>query len=133
MMKCVFGMQINVEVFYKLIVSFWVCMDSHAQSTQNKKFAKLCNISRKTWSMKLIFCFLINTKVFYKLLVSLWVCIARHAQSTQNNKFGIFLQDLKKEVSAEVDFLHANNYESFLHIVSMIFDEDGQAFPKFLK
>ena len=59
--------------------------------------------------------------------------LARHVQITQNNKFGIFLQDLKKEVSAEVDFLHVNKYESFLHIVSMIFDEEGQAFPKFLK
>ena len=25
MMKFIFGMQINLEVFYKLILSFWVC------------------------------------------------------------------------------------------------------------
>ena len=29
-----------------------------------KKFAYVCNISRKTWGMKLIFCLQINTKVF---------------------------------------------------------------------
>ena len=39
MMKCVFGMQINIEVFFKLILSFWMCVAKHAQSTQNKKFA----------------------------------------------------------------------------------------------
>ena len=75
MVRFIFGMQI--EVFYKLIISFWVCVSSHAQSTQNEKFAYLCSISRKTW-MKMIFCLQINTKVFYKLMVSLWVSIARH-------------------------------------------------------
>ena len=48
-MKCIGGMQINIQVFYKLILSFWVCAIRHAQSTQNKKFAYLCNISRKAW------------------------------------------------------------------------------------
>ena len=38
--------------------------------------------------------------------------MARHAQITQNNKFAISLQYLKKEVSYEVDFLHANKHES---------------------
>ena len=45
MMKFIFGMQINIRVFYKLIVSFWemlsilMCVARHSQSTQNKKFA----------------------------------------------------------------------------------------------
>ena len=91
MMKFIFGMQMNIEVFYKLILSFWVCAIRHAQSTQNKKFAYLCNISRKVWGwVKLIFSLQINTKVFYKLIVSLLSCIARHPQSTQN-KFTISL------------------------------------------
>ena len=38
--------------------------------------------------------------------------MARHAQITQNNKFGISWQYLKKEVSDEVDILHAD--KSFL-------------------
>ena len=100
-MKFVFGIQVNMEVFYKLILSVWVNIARHAQSIQNKEFAFLCNISRKTWGMKLIFCLQINTKVFYKLVVSLWVCVARHAQSTQNNKFVISLQCLKEKVKDE--------------------------------
>ena len=49
MMKFIFGMQINIEVFCKLILSFWVCATRHVQSTQNEKFAYLRNISRKAW------------------------------------------------------------------------------------
>ena len=59
--------------------------------------------------------------------------MARNAQITQNNTFAISLQYLKKEVSDEVDFLHETKHESFLQIDSMIFNGDGQAFPKFLK
>ena len=33
--------------FYNLILSFWLCVTRHAQSTQNKKVQYLCNISRK--------------------------------------------------------------------------------------
>ena len=96
-------MLISTEVFYKLLLSFWLCITRHAQITQNK-FAYLCSISRKAWSMKLIFCLEINTKIFFKLIVSLWMCISRHAQSTQDNKFTIPLQHLKENVKYEVDF-----------------------------
>ena len=51
--------------------------------------------------------------------------MGRHAQITQNNKFAISLQYLKKHVSDENDFLHANKHESFLQIDSMIFDCRG--------
>ena len=36
--------------------------------------------------------------------------MARHAQITQNSKFAISLQYLNKEVSDEVDFLHADRH-----------------------
>ena len=37
-MKLIFCMQINAKKFYKLIVSLWVRIARHAQSTQNNKF-----------------------------------------------------------------------------------------------
>ena len=64
-MKSIFGMQRNSKIFYKLILSFWVCTAWHAQSTKNRKFPYLCNSYRKTWGMKLFSCLQINTKVFY--------------------------------------------------------------------
>ena len=49
--------------------------------------------------------------------------MARHAHITQNNKFAIFLQDLKKEVSDAVDFLHTDKHESLLQIDNTILME----------
>ena len=48
------------------------------------------------------------------------VCLTTNAQITQNNKFAISLHYLKKKVSDEVDFLHADKQESFLEVDSMI-------------
>ena len=57
MMEFIFGMQVNIEVFYKVILSFLVCVARHAQTAENKKhvqntqknkLAYLCNTSRKT-------------------------------------------------------------------------------------
>ena len=35
-MKLLFCLQIDIKVFCKMIVSVWVCVIRHAQSTQNK-------------------------------------------------------------------------------------------------
>ena len=113
MMKFIFCMQINIEVFYKLILSFWVSVTRHTQSTQNK-FAYLCNISIKAWGIKLIFCLQIIIKAFYEMIVSHWVCIARHAQITQNNRFAICLQYVKENMKDEVDLLPADKRRRFL-------------------
>ena len=59
--------------------------------------------------------------------------MTRHAHITQYNKIAISLQYIKKEVSDEIDFLHVDKHESSLQIDSMIFDGDGQTFPKFPK
>ena len=132
-MKFIFSMRINIEVFYKLLVSFWVCVTSDAQSTQNKNLACLCNISRKKRGMKLNFCLLINTKVFYKLIVSLWVSVARHVQSTQNNNFAISLQYLKKIVKDEVDFQPEYKHQRFLQADIVILGMCGQECPNYSK
>ena len=59
--------------------------------------------------------------------------MARNAQIAQNNKFVTSLQYLEKEVRDKVDFLHAGKHKSFLQIDTMIFNGDGQAFPKIPK
>ena len=38
MTNFIFGMQIKIEVFYELILSFWVCVTRHAESTQSNEF-----------------------------------------------------------------------------------------------
>ena len=79
MMKFIFCMQINIEVFYKLIISFWVSVTRHAQSTQNK-FAYFFNISIKAWGMNSIFCLQINI-----MIVSLCVCIDKRQKFLQSD------------------------------------------------
>ena len=51
----------------------------------------------------------------------------------RNKKFDIYLQYFKKEVCEEVDFLYTDKNESFLQLDTMIFDDDGQTFPRFPK
>ena len=53
-------------------------------------------------------------EVFYKLILS----FSKHAQNTQNKKFAISLQYLIKDVSDEVDFLHADKHKGLLQIDS---------------
>ena len=49
------------------------------------------------------------------------MCLARHAKITHNNKLAISLQFLMKEVSDEVDFLHAVKHESLIQIDTIDF------------
>ena len=50
----------------------------------------------------------VRCKSFLQSAIVIGVCVARHAQITQNDKFAISLQYLKKELTDEVDFLHAD-------------------------
>ena len=129
-MEFIVAMQIDIEVFYKLILPFWVWVVKHTQITQNKKFAHACNnISRKTWTIKLIFCLEINSKV----LVMFWVCVAKHAQSTQNNKFAISLQYVRENLKDEVDFLPADKHQRFLQIDTITLGVCSQTCPNYPK
>ena len=49
--------------------------------------------------------------------------MVKNSQSSQNSKFAMSLQYLKKEVKAEVDFLHAEFPSLFQHF-------DHQSFPQ---
>ena len=81
----IFCMNININVFYNLTVSFLMIIARHAQSTQNRKFASFCNISKKKGEMKLIFYIQINIKLSYILILLIVVGMVRHAQMIQNN------------------------------------------------
>ena len=95
-------MDINIEVFYKLILSFWVCVSSHVQSSQNKKFTYLCN-SPKNVGNKLYF---LTTNKYENFLQIDNVNLDVHnlpSQITLNNKFAISLQYPKENVKDEID------------------------------
>ena len=88
-------MQVNIEVFCTVILSFWGSVTRHAQSNQNK-FVYLCNISIKAYGMKLSFCLQINTKVFDIMIVSLCVYLTRQVQSKKTTSLQ-YLCDISRK------------------------------------
>ena len=97
-MKFIFGIQIKMEVFYKLIFSFF----EHAQSTQNNKFAiSLQNLKKD----EVDFLHANKHKGLLQIDTVILMEIVRHSQNPQNSKFSMSLQYLKKKVRDEVDFL----------------------------
>ena len=132
--KFIFGMQLYIEVLYKLIASIFGCSWLGTPKAPKIRSSSIFAVSpEKRGGMKLAFCLQINTKVFWKLIESFCVFVARHAQSTKNNKFAISLQYLKENMKDEIYFLHVDKHQSFLQIDAMAFDGDGQVFPKFTK
>ena len=125
-MKLIFCLQINMKVSYIVVVSLWVCIARHVQSTQYKKFAIFLQYFKENMGDEFDFCQLINMKVSYMLIVSLWVC---RAQSTQMTS----LQYLKESVKDEVDFLCADKLQRFLQIDTIILGLCGQACPNYPK
>ena len=108
-----------------------MCVALHAQSIQNKKFAYLSYISRKTWGMKLFFVCRLTQKFSAGFL--LWVCVSRHAQSTQSNKFATSLQYLKKTLKDGVDFLPADKHQRLFQVDTITVGMCDQACPNYPK
>ena len=73
LIKFIFGMQINSNVFCKLILPIRMWLSSHVQSSQNKKFVYLCNFCRKAWGIKFILRFMIIIKFKFKFIVTCFI------------------------------------------------------------
>ena len=86
MMKFSFGVQINMDVFYNLIVSLWVCVTKHVQITRSDKFTislQYLKINVKAEALFLpadkhqmflqIYTIIFIVKVSYKLILSFLV------------------------------------------------------------
>ena len=89
MMKFIFGLQINIEVFYRLYYHFGFVQLGMPKVPKMRSLDIFAITPEKR--CEVVFCMQMNAKVFYKLIVPLWVFLASHSQSTQNNKFTISL------------------------------------------
>ena len=129
MKKFVFGMQIKSKVFYKMLLSSWVRVTRHAQSTQNK-LVYLCIIYLQT-----IISFVLSRKVRHEVdflhadkhqsflqvdfntlgFPARWYYYYWWAEPSilKSSKFTISLQYLKKEVKNGVYFLHVDKHQNF--------------------
>ena len=66
--KLIFCLQISAKIFYKMIVSLWVCIARHAQSTRNYKFTISSQYFKKNAKDEVDFCLLIIVKSFIKVI-----------------------------------------------------------------
>ena len=119
-MKLTFCLQINTNIFHKLIVSLWVWMARHAQSTQSNNFIISWQYLKENVKGAVEFFMLIIVRPFFKVILPFFMCVTRHAQISENKKLAISQQYLKKEGNEEVDFLLAGKNENLLQIDSMI-------------
>ena len=88
-MKFIFGMQIN-RVFYKLTLSFWVCVTRHVKSTQNKKFAYLQYLHKSMWD-EVDFLPADKHKSFLQVdSITLGVCNQTHPKYAKQQVYNIF-------------------------------------------
>ena len=88
----------------------------------------LCIISRKKWGMKLIF---VADDHFHKLMLSFLMGVDRHVWSTQNIKNAVSSQYFKKELSYEINLLHADKHNSLLQGDGIGFAEFCQTCPNY--
>ena len=119
-MKLNFYQQINTKIFYKLIVSLWMCMAMHPQNTQNNNFIISLKYLKENLKDGVDFSLQIIVKRFFKVILSFLMCVARHAQFTKNKKFAISLQYHKRGVNEEVNCLHVHKHENLLQVNTMI-------------
>ena len=113
-MSLIFCLQVNVKDFFKLLLSFKVCVwPGMPKLPKITSLLFLCNILRKNWVMKLIFCSQISMKACYKLIVWFswgWSNIPKVPKIDSLQ----FLYNIILKV--EVEFLHANKHENFLKV-----------------
>ena len=104
------------QKFFRLIYNYRCLWPGMLNLPKITSLLFLCIIIRKKWVIKLIFCMKISINVCYKFILWFWWAMVKHSQSPQNSKFAMFLQYLKKEVRDDVDFFHADKYQSFLQV-----------------
>ena len=132
-MKFIFCLLINTKGFFKVILSFLLCVAIHAFITQHNKFA----ISLQHLKREVIDAVDILHSDNHESLVQIDTVIlmemVKCSRSSQNSKFAVSLQYLKKEVRDEVDFLHEDKHPNFLQGDTTTIDRHDLAFSKYSK
>ena len=104
MVKFIFGMQ-KFEVFYKLILSFWVSITRFSQSTQNKKFGDVVDF--------------LPADKFESFLQVNSITLGVHSQACPNyqkHQVWITSQYLKENVKDKAGFSLADKRQRFFQI-----------------
>ena len=132
MMNFIFDTQINIEVFCRLMLSFWLIIIRNAQRNPTK-FAYLGSISRKATAIQLVFYLQINKKSFLQAdSIILGVPTQAFPKNTKEPVYNIFSISKRKRKGWSL-FLIAGNYRRFLQSDTIIFDVYCQTCPIYPK
>ena len=93
-MKLIFCLQINIEDFFKMMLSFYLCVSRHDQITQNNNFAISLQYLKKGLRDKVDFLHVNKDESFLQIDTMILMGMVKHFQSCQY---------LKKEVREELD------------------------------
>ena len=93
MMKFIFGMQINVELFYKLILSFWVCI-AHGCSLRSVygTFSSRMRSSRAYFLLRQLTNY--EVRINFHSSKNLWFCY----QNMRKHNMTLFIECLTTEI-----------------------------------
>ena len=99
-----FSLLIIVNRFFKVILSFLMCVARHAQITQNRKFAISLQYLKRQVNDEVDFLHAGKHENLLQINAMILMEMVKYFQSSQNSKFTMSVQHLKKEVRDEVDF-----------------------------
>ena len=113
-------MQINIKVFYKLMLSFLVCATRHSQSTQHS--LHIFAISSEKHGGEVDF---FASKWAWKFSTSCSISLGVSSQAWPKyppKKFTLSLEYLKENVKDELELLPTDKGQRFLQIAVIILD-----------
>ena len=133
-MKFIFGMQINIEVFCKLILLFWVCVARHAQITQNSMFAIRLQYLKENLEDEVDFLPAYNHQRFLKIdtiIDTIIRCVLPGTPKLPKITSLLFPYNiLRKKWVLKLIFCMQMSMKVSDKFDFMIFDGDGHTFPK---
>ena len=92
-----FSLLIIVKCFFKVILSFLMCVARHAQITQNKKFVISLQYLKREVNDELNFLHAGKHENMLQIDTMILMEMVKHFESSDNSKFTMSLQYLKKE------------------------------------
>ena len=136
-MNLIFCQQINTTGFFKLILSFQICVARHAQITQNNMVAISLQYFEKELSDEIDFLDTDKHENFLQIDTMILMGMTKHSQSSKNSKFTMSCKVSlqypysisKKKLGMEFIFYMQINIKAGI----LVFDESDQTCPKYQK
>ena len=119
-MNLIFCLQINTKGFFKLLLSFQVCVARHVPITRNNKFVISLQYPKNELSDKVDFLHTDKRESLLQIDNMILMEMVKHSQSFQNSKFAMSLKYLKKRLKMKLIFCMQINIKVFCKFISTL-------------